>query len=123
MLLLLAVLEKRAGLHLMSFDVYVSVAGGVRVDEPALDLGMACAVASSHRERPADPATVVVGEVGLAGEVRAVSRIAGRVAEAEKMGFRRVILPRASLPGLEAPGGIELVGVGEIREALDLVVG
>jgi len=122
-LLLLAVLEKRAGLHLMSFDVYVSVAGGVRVDEPALDLGMACAVASSHRERPADPATVVVGEVGLAGEVRAVSRIAGRVAEAQKMGFRRVVLPRANLPGLEAPGGIELVGVEEIREALDLVVG
>jgi len=123
MLLLLAVLEKRAGLHLMSFDVYVSVAGGVRVDEPALDLGVACAVASSHRERPADPATVVVGEVGLAGEVRAVSRIASRVAEAEKMGFRRVILPRASLPGIEAPGEIELIGVGEIREALNLVVG
>ncbi len=123
MLLLLAVLEKRAGLHLMSFDVYVSVAGGVRVDEPALDLGVACAVASSHRERPADPATVVVGEVGLAGEVRAVSRIASRVAEAEKMGFRRVILPRANLPGIEAPGEIELIGVGEIREALNLVVG
>ena len=122
-LLLLAVLEKRAGLHLMSFDVYVSIAGGVRADEPALDLGVACAVASSHRERPADPATVVVGEVGLGGEVRAVSRIASRVAEAAKMGFRRVILPRANLSGIEAPGEVELIGVGEIREALAQIVG
>jgi DNA repair protein RadA/Sms len=123
MALLLAVLEKRAGLHLMNCDVYVSVAGGVRVDEPAVDLGVACAVASSHRERPADPATVVVGEVGLGGEVRAVSRIAGRVAEAAKLGFRRVIAPRASLATVEDPGGVELIGVGDIREALDLLLG
>jgi DNA repair protein RadA/Sms len=123
MILLLAVLEKRAGLHLMSCDVYVSVAGGVRVEEPAVDLGVACAVASSHRDRPANPATVVVGEVGLGGEVRAVSRIAGRVAEAAKLGFRRVILPRASRGGVEEPGGVELIGVGDIREALDLLLG
>ncbi len=123
MLLLLAVLEKRAGLHLTNFDVYVSVAGGVRVDEPAVDLGVACAVASSHRERPADPATVAVGEVGLGGEVRAVSRIASRVGEAAKLGFRRVILPRASLPAVEDPGGVELLGVGQIQEALNLLLG
>jgi len=123
MLLLLAVLEKRAGLHLMNFDVFVSVAGGVRVDEPAVDLGVACAVASSHRERPADPATVAVGEVGLGGEVRAVSRIATRVAEAAKLGFRRVILPRASLAAVEDPGGVELLGVGQIQEALNLLLG
>ena len=123
MLLLLAVLEKRAGLHLASFDVYVSVAGGVQVEEPAVDLGVALAVASSHRERPADPGTVVVGEVGLGGEIRAVSRIAGRVAEAAKLGFRRIILPRANLAGIEDRGGLELAGVGDIREALDLLIG
>jgi DNA repair protein RadA/Sms len=122
MVLLLAVLEKRAGLHLSNFDVYVSVAGGVRVDEPAVDLAVACAMASSHRERPADPAIVVVGEVGLGGEVRAVSRIADRVGEAAKLGFRRVLLPRASLAGLDAPGGVELIGVGDIREALNLLL-
>ena len=123
MVLLLAVLEKRAGLHLMNFDVYVSVAGGVRVDEPAVDLAVALAVASSHRERPADPATVAVGEVGLGGEVRAVSRTQSRVAEAAKLGFRRLILPRASLGAVEDPGGIELIGVGDIREALGLLLG
>jgi DNA repair protein RadA/Sms len=123
MVLLLAVLEKRAGLHLMNFDVYVSVAGGVRVDEPAVDLAVALAVASSHRERPADPATVAVGEVGLGGEVRAVSRTQSRVAEAAKLGFRRMILPRASLGAVEDPGGIELIGVGDIREALGLLLG
>jgi DNA repair protein RadA/Sms len=123
MLLLLAVLEKRAGFHLTAFDVYVSVAGGVRVDEPAVDLGVALAVASSHRERPADAATVVVGEVGLGGEVRAVSRIASRVSEAAKLGFRRMILPQANLAGVEDPGGVELLGVGNIREALGLLLG
>ncbi|HKV44466.1 MAG TPA: DNA repair protein RadA [bacterium] len=123
MLLLLAVLEKRAGLHLATFDVYVSVAGGVRVDEPAVDLGVAAAVASSHRERPTDPGTVVVGEVGLGGEVRAVSRIGGRIAEAAKLGFRRMILPKANLTGVDEPAGVELVGVAHIREALDLLVG
>jgi len=123
MLLLLAVLEKRAGFHLAAFDVYVSVAGGVQVEEPAVDLGVALAVASSHRERPADPGTAVVGEVGLGGEIRAVSRIAGRVAEAAKLGFRRVILPRANLSGIEDRGGLELAGVGDIREALDLLIG
>jgi DNA repair protein RadA/Sms len=95
----------------------------VRVEEPAVDLAVALAVASSHRERPADPATVAVGEVGLGGEVRAVSRIQSRVAEAAKLGFRRVILPRASLGAVEEPGGIELIGVGDIREALGLLLG
>ncbi len=124
MLVLLAVLEKRAGLHLASCDVYTSVAGGVRVDEPAADLGIACAVASSHRERPVDAATVVVGEVGLGGEVRAVSQITRRAAEAAKLGFRRMVLPRVNLAELEAPGtaGVELTGVERIADALDLLI-
>jgi DNA repair protein RadA/Sms len=123
-LLLLAVLEKRAGLHLATFDVYVSVAGGVRVDEPAADLGVACAVAGSHRERSVDASTVVVGEVGLGGEVRAVSQIARRVAEASKLRFRRILVPKANLAGLEdAPSDVEVVGVGRVDETLDLLLG
>ena len=122
MLLLLAVLEKRAGLHLATFDAYVSVAGGVRVDEPAVDLGIALAVASSHRERPVDASTVVVGEVGLGGEVRAVSRIAARVAEAAKLGFRRIVIPQANLAGLEHPRGIEIAALSDIRQTLGLLL-
>ncbi|HEV2439041.1 MAG TPA: DNA repair protein RadA [bacterium] len=123
LLLLLAVLEKRAGLHLSAHDVYVSVAGGVRVDEPAADLGMALAVASSHRDRPVDAGAVAVGEVGLGGEVRAVSQIDRRIAEAAKLGFRRVVAPRANLAGLdEVPAGVELTGVDHVAEALERFV-
>jgi len=125
MLVLLAVLEKRAGLHLGACDVYVSVAGGVRVDEPAVDLAIACAVASSHRDRPVEAQTAVVGEVGLGGEVRAVSQITRRTVEAAKLGFRRAIVPRANLAGMDADeaGEIECVGVDRVSEALDLVLG
>jgi len=123
LLLLLAVLEKRAGLHLSAHDVYVSVAGGVRVDEPAADLGVALAVASSHRDRPVDAGAVAVGEVGLGGEVRAVSQIDRRIAEAAKLGFRRVVAPRANLVGLdEVPAGVELTGVDHVAEALERFV-
>ncbi|HEV2356812.1 MAG TPA: DNA repair protein RadA [bacterium] len=123
LLLLLAVLEKRAGLHLSAHDVYVSVAGGVRVDEPAADLGVAVAVASSHRDRPVDAAAVAVGEVGLGGEVRAVSQIDRRIAEAAKLGFRRLVLPRANLAAIdEMPAGLELAGVEHVAEALERLV-
>jgi DNA repair protein RadA/Sms len=130
LLLLLAVLEKRAGLHLSAHDVYVSVAGGVRVDEPAADLGIAVALASSHRDRPADPGAVIVGEVGLGGEVRAVSQIERRIAEAAKLGFRRVVAPRANIAALEAADaleadrtpGVEITGVANVGEALDRLV-
>jgi DNA repair protein RadA/Sms len=120
LLLLLAVLEKRAGLHLSAHDVYVSVAGGVRVDEPAADLGVALAVASSYRDRPVDAVAVAIGEVGLGGEVRAVSQIDRRIAEAAKLGFRRVVAPRANLAGLdETPAGVEISGVEDVAEALE----
>ena len=123
LLLLLAVLEKRAGLHLSAHDVYVSVAGGVSVDEPAADLGVALAVASSHRDRPVEAAAVAVGEVGLGGEVRAVSQIDRRIAEAAKLGFRRVVAPRANLTGLDdPPAGVEITGVDDVAEALERLV-
>src|SRR2546422_10685451 len=104
---LLAVVEKRAGLHLSSHDVYVSVAGGVTVDEPAVDLGVAAAVASSLRDRPVDAAVVAIGEVGLAGEGRGVPQIEKRAAGAARMGFQRGIVPKPAA-GL----GISAIGIG-----------
>lgn len=118
-LLLLAVLEKRAGFQLGTSDVYVNAAGGVRVEDPAVDLGVALAVASSYRDRPLDPRTVFCGEVGLGGEVRAVPQLGRRLLEATKLGFGRVVVPRANLPAiLEAD--VEVVGVETLQEALDL---
>jgi DNA repair protein RadA/Sms len=117
--LLLAVLEKRAGLNLMAEDVFVNVAGGMAVDEPAADLGVVAAVASSVRNRPVRPATAVFGEVGLAGEIRAISQAAVRVREAARMGFARCVLPDNNCAPSDAPPGCELVGVRTVGEALD----
>jgi len=116
LLVLLAVLERRGGLQLSSQDVYASVAGGISVDEPAADLGIAAAVASSLRNRPVDPRTVVVGEVGLAGEVRAVPQVERRLAEAARLGFGRAVVPR--IESLKGPAGLELIRVGDLTEAL-----
>ena len=120
MVVLLAVLEKRAGLHLGSQDVYVSVAGGVTVDEPAADLGVAAAVASSLRNRPVDETVVVVGEVGLAGELRAVPQLEKRLQEAARLGFRRAVVPRQGLE--HAPEGLEAVEADSVAEALARLV-
>lgn len=117
--LIIAVLEKRLGLYLHNQDAYVNVAGGVKLDEPAVDLAIAVSLASSLRDSPTNPADVVFGEIGLTGEVRAVSRIDQRVAEAKKLGFRRVILPKSSMKGWNPPDGIEAVGVSTVQEALD----
>jgi DNA repair protein RadA/Sms len=115
--LLLAVLEKRVGLELLGDDVFVSVAGGLDVAEPAADLGVVAAVASSFRNRPLPADTVVFGEVGLAGEIRSTGQALLRVREAAQMGFKRCILPARSIPpGVE---GIRLVGVNTLSEALD----
>jgi len=120
-LLLLAVLEKRCGLALGSQDAYLKVAGGARVDEPALDLGVAVALASSFREVPTDPRTVVIGEVGLAGEVRSVGQLDRRIAEASRLGFARCVVPRGSVEAWRRAGGradLEVVGVATVEEGL-----
>ncbi|MFZ5816989.1 MAG: DNA repair protein RadA [Bacillota bacterium] len=116
--LIIAVLEKRVGLLLGNHDAYVKVAGGVRIAEPAVDLGLAVALASSFRDQPPDRRTVVIGEVGLAGEVRAVSRVEQRIREAEKMGFTRIVLPQANLRTLSIKTSVELVGVETVMEGL-----
>jgi DNA repair protein RadA/Sms len=117
--LLLAVLEKRAGLNLIAEDVFVNIAGGISVDEPAADLGVVAAIASSLRNRPVKPGTAVFGEVGLAGEIRGTSQASLRVREAAQMGFTRCVVPEANYAPDEAPSGLELVAVRTVGEALD----
>lgn len=121
--LVIAVLEKRVGLLLGNQDAYVKVAGGLNVDEPAVDLGLAVALASSFRDTVNDALTVVFGEVGLAGEVRAVSQVEQRLREAEKMGFRRAVLPQTNLKNLAFKSGLELHGVETVMEALGAAQG
>ena len=120
--LLLAVMEKRLGLHLCGQDVYVNVVGGMHIDEPAIDLGIVAAVTSSLREVPIERNLLVLGEVGLGGEVRAVSQVELRIREAAKMGFKRCLLPERNLAKLEAIDGIELIGIHEVGEALEVVL-
>jgi DNA repair protein RadA/Sms len=123
--LLLAVLEKRAGLTLTGDDVYVNIAGGMSVEEPAADLSLVAAVASSVRNRPLSPSTAVFGEVGLSGEIRGIPQAALRVREAKQMGFTRVVLPAANVDPGEASltaDGCELVGVRTVGEALDELI-
>jgi DNA repair protein RadA/Sms len=122
--LLLAVLEKRAGLHLSGDDVYVNIAGGMMIDEPAADLSVVAAVASSVRNRAVGGATAVFGEVGLGGEVRGITQPALRIREVAQMGLRRCVLPRANID--ETNRGLaescELIGVGTIGEALEALI-
>lgn len=117
--LLVAILEKKVGLSLLSQDIFINVAGGVRLDEPAVDLGIMAALASSHLNRPVVSKTILFGEVGLAGEVRAVSQPELRVKEAARLGFDRCFLPLGNLNNFEPPKGIELVGIRRAEEALD----
>jgi len=121
--MLLAVLEKRVGLHMGQYDVFVNVAGGVRIDEPAADLGMAVAIVSSLRDLPADSQAVVIGEVGLGGEIRRIHQLDRRVAEATKLGFKRIIVPSQSLsvPGIGA--GVDIIEVGTVEQAIQAVMG
>ena len=117
--LLLAVLEKKVGYHFHSLDVFVSIAGGLKIVEPAIDLPIICAIASSFANQNIDPLTLVVGEVGLAGEVRSIPRIESRIKEAIHMGFKRCFLPKKNCKGLnlkEYP--IEIIGVESVEEVI-----
>ena len=119
--LLMAVLEKRAGLPLSSYDAYVNIAGGIRMNEPAADLGIVMAIASSYKNKPVSEDAIVFGEVGLSGEVRAVTMPEQRVAEAKKLGFKTCILPEVSVTGHGQVEGIEVIGVRSVNQAMNLL--
>ncbi|MEW6671253.1 MAG: DNA repair protein RadA [Thermodesulfobacteriota bacterium] len=117
--LLAAVMEKKLGLHLMGHDIFMNVAGGVKVDEPAVDLGIVSAIASSFLDKPIQDGTVVLGEVGLTGEVRAIGQVEIRVGESKKMGFVRCIVPESNLKRVMNVTGIELIGARSMSDAVE----
>lgn len=117
--LLMAVLEKRLGLRLSEYDAYVNIAGGFRMNEPAIDLGIVLAIVSSVRDQAIDDSVICFGEVGLSGEVRSVPMAEQRVNEARKLGFKTCILPKSALKGLKDTEGIRLIGVTNVREAVE----
>lgn len=119
--LIMAVLEKRAGLLLQNQDAYLKAAGGVKLNEPAIDLAIAVSIASSYKEKGTQPTECFIGEIGLTGEIRRVSHIEQRVKEVQKLGFTKVYLPKNNLGNWEAPKGIEIVGVATLAETLKRV--
>ena len=117
--LLIAMLEKRVGFHLLGDDVFVNVAGGIEVDEPAADLGVVAAIASSFKNRPIDQHVAVFGEVGLTGEVRGAMQAQARAREAQSLGFEKIVMPASNTAGLEKLLGLRVVGVRSVEDALD----
>lgn len=121
--LIMAVIEKRAGMQIQNQDIYINVVGGIRLNEPAIDLGIVISIASSFRDIEINEKTVAIGEVGLTGEIRGVSFIEKRIAECKKLGFNRIIIPKSNVKGLENMDDIKIIGVENVREALDFVLG
>ncbi|RRN82431.1 DNA repair protein RadA [Streptococcus agalactiae] len=119
--LIMAVLEKRCGLLLQNQDAYLKSAGGVKLDEPAIDLAVAVAIASSYKEKPTNPQESFIGEIGLTGEIRRVTRIEQRINEASKLGFTKIYAPKNSLAGIEIPKGIDVIGVTTVSQVLKAV--
>lgn len=119
--LLLAVAEKKTGMYFGECDVYVNVVGGIKVTEPSLDLGIVLALISSKKDKAIDPRTIAFGEVGLSGEIRAVSQTQQRIAEAAKLGFKKCIAPEVSTTGIEIPDGIEVIKVRTIADAVKYI--
>ncbi|MBE5944285.1 MAG: DNA repair protein RadA [Lachnospiraceae bacterium] len=121
--LIMAVLEKRAGLNLWGYDAYVSVAGGMRISDPAVDLGIACAIASGYKNKPISDDVMIIGEIGLAGEIRGVSSVQQRVKEAVKMGFRTCVIPKSNYDKAMESLGVKIVCVSTLMEALSIMQG
>ncbi len=118
-MLIAAVLEKKAGISLANHDIFIKVAGGMRLEEPAIDLGILASITSNFLDKPIEPRTVIFGEVGLAGEVRAINQVEQRVKEAAKLGFTRSILPKDNLKGLKKTAGMGLTAVSTVKEAIE----
>lgn len=119
--LLMAVLEKRLGLHLSSYDAYVNIAGGIRMNEPAIDLAVVLARVSSYKDRPIDEKAIAFGEVGLSGEVRGVSMAQQRALEAKKLGFTTVIMPQVSVKAVGQIDGVRILGVRSLKDAVERI--
>ena len=117
--LLIAMLEKRVGLQMLGDDIFVNIAGGLDIDEPAVDLGVVAAIASSFKNTPIDPHTAVFGEIGLTGEVRGAMQAGARAREAQALGFKRIVMPGSNTTGLERLLGLKVVGVKSVDEALE----
>jgi len=117
--LLVAVMEKKLGMHLMGHDIFINVAGGVKIDEPAVDMGIVSAVASSFLDRSIQKGTIIFGEVGLTGEVRAIGHVEARIAEAKKMGFTRCLIPKSNLKRMAKIKDIEIIGVKTVSLAME----
>ncbi|MCX6161306.1 MAG: DNA repair protein RadA [Ignavibacteriae bacterium] len=121
--IIVAVLEKKLGINLNKYDIFLNIAGGVKIDEPAVDLAAAMCIYSSFRDIPVDSETVVIGEVGLAGEIRTISHIEKRVNEAEKLGFKKIVLPRNNLKNINHKKyKIEIIGVEKIKDAVGAII-
>jgi DNA repair protein RadA/Sms len=120
--LLVAVLEKRIGLHLEAEDIFVNVAGGIKIEDPAADLAATIALASAFREQVVVPEAVAIGEIGLAGEIRSVAQVLLRINEAEKLGFKHCILPKNNCKNLHQKESMELIPVSNLKEALDIAL-
>jgi DNA repair protein RadA/Sms len=118
---MLAILEKKAGLKLANHDVFLKVTGGIRLEEPAIDLGIAVSIASNFLDKAIDSKTLVFGEIGLTGEIRTVNQVELRVKEAKTLGFTRCLLPKDSLKGLRVDGSLDIIGVSSIKEAMDVL--
>ncbi|MFC1501517.1 DNA repair protein RadA [Elusimicrobiota bacterium] len=119
--ILIAVLEKRLGLHLENQDVFVNVVGGVKIKETGVDLGIACAIASGHSNFVCPQKLIILGEVGLAGEVRSIAQISERLAEAEKLGFERAIVPKSNMKNMQYNGKMKLFGAESVKEAIEYI--
>jgi DNA repair protein RadA/Sms len=119
--LLIAVLEKKLGFHLGGMDIFINVVGGLRLVEPAVDLGITTAIASSLKDIPIDPAIIVFGEVGLSGEIRAVTQAEARTKEAAKIGFKKAIMPFGNAEKIKNPFGLEIIGVKKLEDSLNAV--
>jgi DNA repair protein RadA/Sms len=120
--LLVAVLEKRVGLHLGGMDIFVNVVGGLRIIEPAVDLGIISTIASSLRDIPIDPKTFVFGEIGLSGEIRAIAQAEIRIKEASKIGFKKAVMPLGNADKIKGSFGLEIIGVKDVESALETVL-
>ncbi|MEO8445912.1 MAG: DNA repair protein RadA [bacterium] len=121
--IIVAVLEKKLGLHLNKYDIFLNIAGGVKIDEPAIDLAVAMSIYSSFRDIPIDSETVVLGEIGLSGEVRTISYIERRITEAAKLGFKKIIIPKGNLKSLNTKNtSTEIIGVEKIKDAVEKLV-